>query len=148
MNLSSLLENEEINEELVLFKKSKKLSGYADKIEGKLTKFIKTKNIEPDKAKLLQNFVDKIRNASLEFETIEKDYKNKKLSHKEAKSKIADLKKKYSSLMKDLKKENLGKAFKVLGLTAILAAIAGTIALFGVSTTITGGPVGPGFHTF
>lgn len=148
MNLPDLLLENEINEELRFFKKSEKLSNYADKIENKLSKFIKSKNIEPEKASLINDFIKKIRDASKEFSDVETSFKNKSISRKEAKEKLDKLKEKYSALMRDLKKETLKKALRIIGVGAVLASIVALIATFGIKTTITGGALKSGAYSF
>lgn len=129
MNLKELIEfeetnnDEELNEGLKFFKKSKQFSKYADKLELKLSKSKMKGRIKKEDAKELQDVILDIRVGAKEFSRVEDKFRDRKFTRKEAKVEINKLKEKYKELNKKVNSERFKKIAKVIGAAAVVTSV-------------------------
>jgi len=129
MNLQQLNENYEeyilteeyLTEGLKVFKKSKKLYKFANKIDKKLIN-LRDKRKEED-VKVAEKLSKDVKNLADKFKTVEDAFKDKDLDKETAKNKLKSLKKEHEVLLSYVKKERTKSALKKIGIVGILGGL-------------------------
>ena len=143
MNLNELTEsyNEYTNTEeyyleegLKIFKKSKKLYKYADRIDKKLAKAETKKKASPSEISKLKALSKDIMKLADEFKVIEDDYSSGKVEKGISKEKIKRIKRTNERLITLMKKDETKKIFKKIGLGILSAGILTALWATGAAT--------------
>ena len=122
-------ELEVIEEGLRVFKKSKQLLRYADKLEKTMMR--RSDRGKPEHARVLKGMIQNIRNLAKKYDLVEQDFAKKKISRAEAKAKLKTLKIENQGILAKLKSAQVKKALKIFGIVALGASIGGLIASAG-----------------
>jgi len=120
-----ILTEEYLQEGLKYFKKSKRLYKFADKIDNKIAKEKmklekKGKDVNLD---TIEKTSKEIRKLADSYKVVEDAFASKEIDRSTAKQKINDLKIKYGAVLQYIRKENVKKAFKFLGIGALLIGL-------------------------
>jgi hypothetical protein len=118
-----------IEEGLRVFKKSKQLRRYADKLERSMAR--KADRGKAESAKVLKDLISRIRSLADKFDKIEQSFARKEITRAEAKSKIKELKLENQELMNKLKSFNVKRALKIFGISAVGAALVPVLVSLG-----------------
>lgn len=121
MNLIQLLEQEEINEGLLIFKKSNKIKNHIFAMENKL----KSQEIPGVLRKGLSKLIEDAKEAAEEHKKIEDAFDEKKLTRKEAKSRLQALEQKYDSVLNQANKYKKQQALKAIAGGVLVLALVG-----------------------
>ncbi len=141
MNLQQLNENynehilseEYLVEGLKVFKKSKKLYNFANKIDKKIIK-LKDKSKSED-LKIAEKLSKDVKKLADNFKAVEDAFRDKELDKSTAKQKLKSLQKEHEVLLSYVKKEGTKSALKKIGLAGL---VGGLVAALG-SLTIPAG---------
>jgi hypothetical protein len=135
-----VIEEEVLEEGLRIFKKSKQLRGYADKIEKKLIKASGKGNEEA--VNILKDLSKKIKSLANKFESVEQSFARKEIIRSAAKNKLKILASENGELIAKLKNFRTKKALKIIGLSALgislspfLVAVGKYLVSLGISTS-------------
>lgn len=121
--ISTLNEEIELNEEMKLnegvkfFKASKRLRGYAKKLENQTSSHKKT---ELSEFSISQKVVQEFKDLADKYEEVEKDYASKKITKEEASEKLKKITKDNKPFMKRMNSASISKAMKVLRVGSLL----------------------------
>lgn len=106
--------DEYLEEGLKFFKQSKAIRKFSKTLDLKI-KGLKNKN-NPPSTKYLEDISKDLKNLADKFEDIEEDFKDKQITKREAKSKIATLRLNSERLLKKMKSQKMEHDMKQLGM--------------------------------
>lgn len=114
--------DEYLEEGLKFFKQSKAIRKFSKTLDLKI-KGLKNKN-NPPSTKYLEDISKDLKNLADKFEDIEEDFKDKQITKREAKSKIATLRLNSERLLKKMKSQKMEHDMKKLGMMYVSMRIA------------------------
>ena len=141
MNLKELNENYDeyiqteeycLEEGLKVFKKSKRLYKFADKIDKKLAKLEKKTNVSPSEVSKLKKISSDLVRLADEYKVIEDAFATKQASKKVSKEKIKSLNRKNEKLLSDMKSAETKSIMKKIGLGSLIVVAAAVLTQLGL----------------
>lgn len=115
----ALTEDFQLEEGLKVFKKSKKLSKYADRIDKAIGKAETKRKVSPSEVTRLKALSKDISKLSDEFKVIEDDFAKGSVSKKVSKEKLKRVKRTNERLLNLMKKDATKETFKKIGIGAV-----------------------------
>ncbi len=125
-----------LEEGLKLFKKSKRLYTFSERIDKKITKAEKQKKVSPYEITKLKKLSSSLVKLADEYKVIEDEFAKGKSNRKISKEKVKRINRNNETLLNMMKKNETKQAFKAIGLGAIAVAITAILAQLGVNFNV------------
>lgn len=134
----TLTEEYYLEEGLKFFKKSKRLYGYAERINKKLIKAEKKSPASSTEITQLKKLAKEITRLADEYKVIEDDFSKGATDKKLSQAKIKRVNLKNQQLVVKLKKNEIKQLFKKVGLGALIIGLGAVLVQLGLSPKIAG----------
>lgn len=134
----TLTEEYYLEEGLKIFKKSKKLFKYADRIQKAVAKAETKKKVSPAEVSRLKALATDITKLADEFQVIEDDFAKGNVDRKVSKGKIKRVEMKNAALLAKLKKDEMKQTFKKIGMSALIVGLLATVQGLGMAGLLGG----------